>query len=144
MKANVGDRVRLILANIGFEFHTPHLHGQKWVEVNAANPQLPGWDNPNGVLSIGPAEIKVVEFTVKHAGTWLFHCHVVPHVADDGKYPQGMLTMLQVTTDQAMGSSQSVVQQEAEAVGASLSEETQVASIQEVLPRDYSTNSETN
>jgi cytochrome c oxidase cbb3-type subunit 3 len=50
-----------------------------------------------------------------------------------------MLTMLQVTTDQAMGSSQSVVQQEAEAVGASLSEETQVASIQEVLPRDYST-----
>jgi FtsP/CotA-like multicopper oxidase with cupredoxin domain len=139
LKANVGDRVRMILANIGFEFHTPHLHGQKWVEVNAGNPQLPGWDNPNGVLSIGPAEIKVVEFIAKEEGTWLFHCHVVPHVADDGKYPQGMLTMLQVTADEEVASVQSVVQKEAEVDGAGHSEETQVASIPDFQPGDYPT-----
>ncbi len=137
LKANVGERVRLILANIGFEFHTPHLHGQKWVEINAGNPQLPGWDNPNGVLSIGPAEIKVVEFTPKYAGTWLFHCHVVPHVADDGKYPRGMLTLLHVTADESMASSQSVIEKEAEVGMAGLSQETQVASVQDSQHRDY-------
>ena len=102
LQANVGDRIRIILANIGFKFHTPHLHGQKWMEMNHVNPQLPHWENPNGVLPIGPAEIKVVEFTVRHKGTWLFHCHVVPHVADDGTYPRGMLTVLQVTDDQSI------------------------------------------
>ena len=106
-------------------------------EVNAANPQLPGWDNPNGVLSIGPAEIKVVEFTVKHAGTWLFHCHVVTHVVDDGKYPQGMLTLLQVTADEEVTSSQSAIQSEAEAGGAGSSQDTQVASIPDFQPFDY-------
>ncbi|MDH5427206.1 MAG: multicopper oxidase domain-containing protein [Nitrospirota bacterium] len=137
LKANVGDRVRLILANIGFEFHTPHLHGQRWVEVNAGNPALPGWDNPNGVLSIGPAEIKVVEFTVQHVGIWLFHCHVVPHVADDGKYPRGMLTRLQVTADESMPSSQSVIEKEAKVGGGDPSHESQVASIQNSQPFDY-------
>jgi len=136
LKANVGDRVRMILANIGFEFHTPHLHGQKWMEVNTGNPQLPGWDNPNGVLSIGPAEIKVVEFIAKHSGTWLFHCHVVPHVADDGKYPRGMLTMLQVTADESVVSSQSVTQQEAYAGEVGHSQETQIAS-PDFQPFDY-------
>jgi len=137
LKAKVGERVRIILANIGFEFHTPHLHGQKWVEVNAGNPLLPGWDNPNGVLSIGPAEIKVVEFTAKYAGTWLFHCHVVPHVADDGKYPRGMLTILQVTADDEVASVQSVIQKEAEVEGAGPSEQTQVALIPDFQPFDY-------
>jgi len=137
LKANVGERVRLILANIGFEFHTPHLHGQKWIEVNAGNPQLPGWDNPNGVLSIGPAEIKVVEFTPKHAGTWLFHCHVVPHVADDGKYPRGMLTLLHVTADEAVASSQSSIPKEVGVEGGDPSQEPQVASVQDFQPLDY-------
>jgi mono/diheme cytochrome c family protein/plastocyanin len=137
LETKVGDRVRIILANIGFEFHTPHLHGQKWMEVNAGNLQLPGWDNPNGVLSIGPAEIKVVEFIAKHKGTWLFHCHVVPHVADDGKYPRGMLTRLHVTADEAVASSQSAIQKEADAGGTGLSQETQVASIPDFQPRDY-------
>ena len=137
LNANVGDRVRIILANIGFEFHTPHLHGQKWMEVNAGNPQLPRWDNPNGVLSIGPAEIKVVEFSAKHTGTWLFHCHVVPHVADDGKYPRGMLTLLHVTADEAVASSQPVMQQEPEVGKAGPSQETQVASVPDLQPFDY-------
>jgi len=137
LETKVGDRVRIILANIGFEFHTPHLHGQKWIEVNAGNPQLPGWDNPNGVLSIGPAEIKVVEFIAKHEGTWLFHCHVVPHVADDGKYPRGMLTLLHVTADESMAPSQSVIEKEAELGGGGPSQESQVASVQDSQPFDY-------
>ncbi len=137
IKANRGDRIRLILANIGFEFHTPHLHGQKWVEVNAGNPGLPGWDNPNGVLSIGPAEIKVVEFEAKYEGTWLFHCHVVPHVADDRKYPRGMLTLLQVTAESTMASPQGVLQPESDAPRAHLPSTSEVASIPDFSGREF-------
>lgn len=129
LKARPGNSIRMILANIGFEFHTPHLHGQKWIEVNSGNPRLPGWDNPNGVLSIGPAEIKVIEFMTRYEGTWLFHCHVVPHVADDRKYPRGMLTLLQVTGDKTMASSQPLIQQEADMERTRLPIKPQVASI---------------
>ena len=137
LKAKVGEQVRLVLANIGFELHTPHLHGQKWVEVNAGNLQRPRWDNPNGVVSIGPAEIKVVEFVAQHEGTWLFHCHVVPHVADDGKYPRGMLTLFQVNGDQAKPPGPAGAGQEPQEENISQSQDTQVASIQEFQPFDY-------
>ena len=137
LEANVGDRVRLILANIGFEFHTPHLHGQTWVEVNAANRHLPEWNNPNGVVSIGPAEIKVVEFIVKHSGRWLFHCHVLPHVADDGKYPRGMLTLLQVTGAGSSQFSKSLLEKGEEVERGGSSQTPQVASIPEFQPREY-------
>jgi manganese oxidase len=139
LKAKPGERVRLILANIGFEFHTPHLHGQKWVEVNAGNPQLPGWDNPNGVLSIGPAEIRVVEFVPRHAGTWMFHCHVLPHLMDDGKYPRGMMTVLNVTDDQTKTSGPSGMDQGAEAERAGLAPETEVASVPDIQSSEYQT-----
>jgi manganese oxidase len=139
LKAKPGERVRLILANIGFEFHTPHLHGQKWVEVNAGNPQLPGWDNPNGVLSIGPAEIRVVEFVPRHAGTWMFHCHVLPHLMDDGQYPRGMMTVLNVTDDQTKASGPTDIEQGAEAEGAGLAPETEVASLPDIQSSEYQT-----
>ncbi len=91
-----GERVRLVLANMGWDLHTPHLHGQTWDLIDAGNLRTIRAKNPNGVVSLGPAEIKIVEFIARHEGTWLFHCHVVPHVADDGQYPRGMLTILRV------------------------------------------------
>jgi mono/diheme cytochrome c family protein/plastocyanin len=91
-----GQKVRLILANIGWVLHTPHLHGHTWTLVDPGNLREMLSSNPNGVVSIGPAEVKVVEFMPRREGTWLFHCHVVPHVADDDTYPRGMLTILKV------------------------------------------------
>lgn len=95
-EAKAGETIRLILANMGWNFHTPHLHGHTWKVVDPGNLRDVLSSNPNGVVTIGPAEIKVVEFMPRHEGTWLFHCHVVPHVADDDKYPRGMLTILNV------------------------------------------------
>ncbi len=95
-EVKAGETIRLILANMGWDFHTPHLHGHTWKVVDPGNLRDVLYSNPNGVVTIGPAEIKVVEFMPRHEGTWLFHCHVVPHVADDDKYPRGMLTILNV------------------------------------------------
>ncbi len=136
LTAAPGEHVRLVLANIGFEFHTPHLHGQKWIEVNPGNPQLPGWENPNGVLSIGPAEIRVVEFVVKHAGTWMFHCHVLPHLTDDGRYPRGMMTVLKVTDEEAQDSGSGSLAKGSEPEGSGLPPEPQVASVPSIKPSE--------
>ncbi len=92
----VGERVRLILANIGYDVHTPHLHGHVWEVLDPGNLRRVLSTNPNGVLSVAPAEVKVVEFTTSSEGTWLFHCHVLPHVNDQQKYPRGMLTLVKV------------------------------------------------
>lgn len=137
LKATVGERIRIILANIGFEFHTPHLHGQKWTEVNAGNLRSPVSENPNGVVSIGPAEIKVVEFVPKHNGTWLFHCHVVPHVADDGTYPRGMLTVLQVEETGTMIPDRADTNTLSEGTGPDMSPSAETTSVQPVLPTKF-------
>jgi hypothetical protein len=137
LKAAAGERVRLILANIGYEFHTPHLHGHTWQELNAGNLRSTPVEDPNGVRSIGPAEIKIVEFTAKHTGTWLFHCHVVPHVADNGKYPQGMLTILKVTDEKIKATSQTIPTGVAEREKTDLPKDPQVASLPPFQPFDY-------
>ncbi|GJL49105.1 MAG: hypothetical protein NPIRA01_03320 [Nitrospirales bacterium] len=137
LKAKVGERVRLVLANVGFEFHTPHLHGHTWSEVNPGTLERPGWNNPNGVVSIGPAEIKVVEFVAKHSGTWLLHCHILPHVTDDEKYPRGMLTRLEVQDDKAKETGKPLIEKDQQIEGKEQSQQTQVASIQDFQPFDY-------
>jgi hypothetical protein len=40
---------------------------------------------------IGPGERYDLVFTATNPGLWLFHCHVVPHVTNDGAYPGGLL-----------------------------------------------------
>jgi len=93
--AKVGEKVRLVMANVGAEVHAPHMHGVKWTVIDPSA-LTPLSKNYNGVLSLAPAQIKVVEFIPPNLGIWLFHCHVLPHVADDGLYHRGMLTRLNV------------------------------------------------
>lgn len=96
LKATVGEKLRIVLANIGYQFHTPHLHGGVWSIIDSGDPRKVLANDRNSVVTVGPGEIKVVELIPEHEGTWLFHCHVVPHVADDKRYPRGMLTLLSV------------------------------------------------
>ena len=96
LPAVAGEKVRVVLANFGNEVHSPHIHGVMWTVVDSGDPRHVLGGNHNGVLSIGPAELKVIEFVPTYEGTWLFHCHVMPHVADDGLYDRGMLTTLLV------------------------------------------------
>ncbi|TFG63099.1 MAG: hypothetical protein E4H32_04910 [Nitrospirales bacterium] len=95
LTAKVGEKVRLVMANVGAEVHAPHMHGVKWIVLDPDD-LTPIDKDYNGVLSLASAQIKVVEFVPTNLGTWLFHCHVLPHVADDGLYHRGMLTRLNV------------------------------------------------
>lgn len=69
---NVGDRVRwYILSTTNFELHAPHWHG------NVVTAQHMRTD----VLTLGTMGMIVADMTADNPGTWLFHCHIEPHLA---------------------------------------------------------------
>jgi FtsP/CotA-like multicopper oxidase with cupredoxin domain len=67
----VGDRVRwYLMASTNFEIHAPHWHGNT-VEIQRMR---------TDVATLLSMEMVVAEMTPDNPGTWLFHCHVGPHL----------------------------------------------------------------
>lgn len=71
MRMKKGERVRWYLLSIGeFSLHTPHWHGNVVVQ-----------DGKNtDVVTLLPAEMRVVDMVPDNPGTWMFHCHVSDHL----------------------------------------------------------------
>jgi FtsP/CotA-like multicopper oxidase with cupredoxin domain len=67
----VGDRVRwYLMATSNFELHSPHWHGNT-VVIQHMRTDVPT------VLTMG---MLVADMVPDNPGTWLFHCHVGPHL----------------------------------------------------------------
>ena len=67
----VGERVRwYLMATTGFEFHSPHWHGNT-VLVRGMR---------TDVSPLLPMEMVTADMVPDDPGTWLFHCHVGPHL----------------------------------------------------------------
>jgi hephaestin len=70
-KAAVGEHVRwYVMSTTNFELHAPHWHG------NIVTAQHMKTD----VLTLGTMGMIVADMDVDNPGTWLFHCHVEPHL----------------------------------------------------------------
>ncbi len=82
MTMKKGDRVRWYLVTIGFgfNFHTPHWHGN--VILNDGK--------RTDVIALSPAQMVTTDMVPDDPGIWLFHCHVSDHM--DG----GMIARYQV------------------------------------------------
>jgi len=66
-----GERVRWYLfALTGFEMHAPHWHGQTAIENGMRTDVAP----------LIAMEMKIADMVPDNPGTWLFHCHVAPHL----------------------------------------------------------------
>jgi manganese oxidase len=67
-----GQRVRwyLVTLGFGFNFHTPHWHGNT-VLVNGSR---------TDVVALSPAQMLTVDMVPDNPGLWLFHCHVSDHM----------------------------------------------------------------
>jgi FtsP/CotA-like multicopper oxidase with cupredoxin domain len=72
MEMRKGERVRwyLVTLGFGFNFHTPHWHGNV-VTMNG---------HRTDVLSISPAQMLTADMVPDNPGIWLFHCHVSDHM----------------------------------------------------------------
>lgn len=72
MTMKKGDRVRWYVVSIGngFNFHTPHWHGNVITDHGSRT----------DVISISPAEMKTVDMVPDDPGIWMYHCHISDHM----------------------------------------------------------------
>ena len=83
MTMRKGDHVRWYIMTMGngFNFHTPHWHGNL---VNVRGQYM------DVIPAIGPAQFVTADMIPDAVGTWMFHCHVDDHMKG------GMQTMYRV------------------------------------------------
>jgi serine/threonine protein kinase len=83
MTMRKGEHVRwyVMTMGMGFNFHTPHWHGNL---VNVRGQFM------DVIPTIGPAQFVTADMVPDMAGTWMFHCHVDDHMKG------GMQTMYRV------------------------------------------------
>ncbi len=71
MTIQQGERVRwYIFSTTNFEVHAPHWHGNTVMTRN----------RNTDVLSLLTMDMFVADMVPDNPGTWLFHCHVAPHL----------------------------------------------------------------
>ncbi len=71
MKRNQHVRWYVVTIGDGFNFHTPHWHGNVVTTGGQAT----------DVISISPAQMVTADMVPDRAGVWMFHCHVSEHMA---------------------------------------------------------------
>ncbi|HVT78250.1 MAG TPA: multicopper oxidase domain-containing protein [Acidimicrobiales bacterium] len=88
--ANKGDWILVDYFNEGSQYHPMHMHQFDQIVIAKDGFPVPA---PYKVdtLSVGPGERYTVLVHLDKVGTWVWHCHILPHVEkDDGMY--GMVT----------------------------------------------------
>ena len=72
MTMHKNDHVRWYLISLGngFNFHTPHWHGNV-VTVNGSR---------TDVVLLSPAQMVTADMVPDNVGTWMYHCHVSEHM----------------------------------------------------------------
>jgi FtsP/CotA-like multicopper oxidase with cupredoxin domain len=96
LEAKVGEKVRLRLINLGQMAHPMHLHGFHFKVVGTDGIPVRGEPLEKDTINIAPGERYDLEVVADNPGTWVFHCHILTHVANQGVEPGGMITVLKV------------------------------------------------
>ncbi len=97
-----GQRVRVRLANVGQFTHPMHLHGMNFKIVAYDGAPLPPEQQVvRNTVPVNPGELVDIEFVADNVGTWMFHCHVLHHVTNDGVEPGGLVALVNVTDSSA-------------------------------------------
>src|SRR5687767_13956577 len=97
IKVKVGEKVRIRLVNLGQALHPMHLHGYHFKVIGTDGIPVEGPPLKKDTVTVGPGERYDLEFVADNPGTWVFHCHILSHVANKGQEPGGMLTVIQVS-----------------------------------------------
>jgi FtsP/CotA-like multicopper oxidase with cupredoxin domain len=96
MMAKEGERVLVRLANLGQMSHPMHMHGMPFSIVATDGYPVQGAPLTKDTINIAPGERYDLEVQTKNPGTWVFHCHILSHVQNQGKEPGGMISVFKV------------------------------------------------
>ena len=80
-------------------FRSPmHLHGYHFRVIGTDGKPMPETAiYEKDTLSIFPGERYDIEFLADNPGLWVFHCHILSHVMNQGVEPGGMLAVVKVS-----------------------------------------------
>lgn len=92
---NVGDWIEITYFNEGNMVHPMHLH--QFDQIVLARDGYP-LDAPYvaDVVTVAPGERYTVLVQLDKPGTWVYHCHILPHVESDEQGMFGMVTAVVV------------------------------------------------
>ncbi len=80
--AQVGERVRIRLGNLGpMDHHPIHLHGYAFEVTETDGGPIPRgarWPETTTLVPVGA--VRVLEFVADAPGDWAFHCHMTHHI----------------------------------------------------------------
>src|SRR5678815_183694 len=80
--AQLGDRVRIRIGNLGPMSHHPiHLHGYHFKITETAGGRIPDaaqWPDSTVLVPVGST--RTIEFVADNPGDWALHCHMTHHV----------------------------------------------------------------
>ncbi|MEE9613960.1 MAG: multicopper oxidase domain-containing protein [Thermodesulfobacteriota bacterium] len=87
----LGEKVRVRMINMGYKNHSMHIHGHKTSVTHYDGYAV---KDPHFIdtIPIAPGQRIDFIFEADNPGIFPAHCHVVPHVTNNGVYPGGMLT----------------------------------------------------
>jgi manganese oxidase len=90
-----GDLVRVRVVNISNLVHPMHLHGHDMKLIAQDGEAIrPEQQRVVNTLSVNAGETYDVAFRANNPGTWVFHCHELHHVENDGAEPGGLLQVI--------------------------------------------------
>ena len=86
-----GEKIRVRMINMGYLNHSIHIHGHKTSVTHYDGYPV---KDPFFIdtIPISPGQRIDFIFEADNPGIFPAHCHVVPHVSNNGDYPGGMLT----------------------------------------------------
>ncbi len=95
INATLGQTVLVRLINAGSEVHMMHTHGFHFLVIGANGRKL---DQPyyKDTLLIEPGERYEIILRLDQVGRFMFHDHIDENATNNGAYPGGMITMINV------------------------------------------------
>jgi len=95
INATIGQVVLVRMINAGSEVHMMHTHGFHFLVIAANGRQL---DQPyyKDTLLVDPGARYDIILRLNQVGRYMFHDHIDENITNDGAYPGGMITMINV------------------------------------------------
>ncbi|MFD0673255.1 multicopper oxidase domain-containing protein [Cohnella sp. GCM10027633] len=98
----IGERILVRLVNSGYESHSMHLHGHHYQVIASDGRPLEHWLDKD-TIDIGPGERYDLLITFEQSGTYPFHSHKITDNMNDGVYPGGIHTMVDIAPESEAG-----------------------------------------
>jgi FtsP/CotA-like multicopper oxidase with cupredoxin domain len=95
INATVGQTVLVRLINTGYEVHSIHSHGFHFTVIGSDGRKLAS-PYDKDTIDVSPGERYELLFHLNQPGRYMFHDHIEQNTTNNGAYPGGMMTMINV------------------------------------------------